>query len=114
MRWGWIFTLPLTLVVVVFAVMNRESVHVELWPWPWDAEAPLFVLVGVAFLLGFAIGGLAVWVSGGANRRRMRELNRVGARNAQELKDLRSAAGTRGDRHADAPQITGPARQGSA
>ena len=93
MRWGWVITLPLTVIVVIFAVMNRETVHVELWPWPWDAETPLFILVGATFLVGFLAGALAMWFSGKSGRRRFRELSQSSARNAKDLNNLK-ASGT--------------------
>ncbi len=86
MRWGWILTIPLTVLLVVFAVMNRTPVRVELWPWPWDAEMPLFLLVGTAALVGFAIGALAMWISGTRRRRKLRELDRLAAESARREK----------------------------
>jgi len=114
MRWGWIITLPLTVIVVVFAVMNRASVHVELWPWPWDAEAPLFVLIGVTFILGFLVGAIAMWVSGGRHRRMIRELSQANVRNSRELKELRSSNAHASEPSGDTRRISGPVGQGSA
>jgi uncharacterized integral membrane protein len=109
MRWTWLFTLPLTVLLVIFAVMNRESVHVELWPWPWDAELPLFLLVGASALAGFLIGAAAMWFSGSNRRRKLRELSRESAGNAKELKELRQASGKSAGQPGDAPRLPGPA-----
>ena len=109
MRWGWVITLPLTVIVVIFAVMNREMVHVELWPWPWDAETPLFILVGATFLIGFLAGALAMWASGKSGRRKLREISQANARKAKELNDLKANARPAAEIHQGPARISGPA-----
>jgi len=109
MRWGWVVTLPLTVIVVIFAVMNRATVHVELWPWPWDAETPLFILVGATFLVGFLAGALAMWFSGKSGRRRFREIRQANARNAKELNSLKANVPHAAESHQGPARLGGPA-----
>ncbi len=68
-------TLPLTLVVVVFAVANRNTfVAIDLFPFDVaDYPVPLLALVLACLLFGFLCGGVVMWLSAGKTRRRARE-----------------------------------------
>lgn len=68
----WLLTLPLTLIVVSFAVTNLGGVEIGLWPLPWRIELPAFLLALGAFVLGFLAGGLVMWWSGRAARKAVR------------------------------------------
>ena len=65
--------LPLAAIVVIFAIHNRHTVAVDLWPLTMEASPPLFVLVLCTFLVGFLIGGVVAWLSGGRSRGRARK-----------------------------------------
>jgi uncharacterized integral membrane protein len=69
----WIVTLPVALVVVLFAVSNREGVTVTLWPLPVRLEAPLYLVVLLALVAGFLVGELIAWINAGRARRLARE-----------------------------------------
>lgn len=74
-RLAWIVTLPLTLVVVIFAVANRNT-YVELDLFPFDLNGypvPLLLLVLACLLFGFLCGIVVMWLSAGKARRRARE-----------------------------------------
>ena len=65
-------TLPVALVIVVFAVANRQVVTVDLWPFELSLTPPLFALVLGAMLIGFLAGMFVMWVSAGKTRDRAR------------------------------------------
>ena len=67
-----LITLPLLLIVVLFAVLNRKLVPVNFWPFPIAVEVPLSAVAFGAFFLGAVCGGLAVWLGGVRKRRRER------------------------------------------
>jgi uncharacterized integral membrane protein len=69
----WLVTAPLALVVVVFAVSNRDAVTVTFWPLPVRLDAPLYLVVLVALLAGFLFGELVAWINGARARRAARE-----------------------------------------
>jgi uncharacterized integral membrane protein len=69
----WLVTAPLALVLVVFAVSNRETVSVTFWPTPFEIDAPLYLVALVALLIGFLLGELTAWINGGKKRREARE-----------------------------------------
>lgn len=86
---SWIVTIPVTLVVVVFALANRHEAMLRFWPFPWSAELPIYVIVLCCLLLGFLLGAALAWFSGGPRRRRARqtaERARELARQVAELK----------------------------
>ena len=56
-------TIPLALVVVSFAVSNRDSVGLRLWPLPQELMLPTFVAVLVPLVAGILLGGLIAWLS---------------------------------------------------
>ena len=86
---------PLAVVIVAFAVANRQIVTVSFDPFSPERPAasvtlPLFALVIVLLILGVLIGGIAAWLRQGKWRRTARRLEREVARAARR------------DRHAQA------------
>jgi uncharacterized integral membrane protein len=79
--------IPLALILVVFAVANRQAVTVSFDPFDavqpaYAATMPLFVLIIVLLILGALIGGAAAWLRQGRWRRTARRLDR-------DVRDLR-------------------------
>jgi uncharacterized integral membrane protein len=79
-----IVLVPLALVIVAFAVANRETVTVSFDPFSGNdpvatVSLPLFALVILLVIIGVVIGGLASWLRQGkwrgAARRFERELH---------------------------------------
>ena len=71
--------LPLTLLIVLFAVANRAPVTLSLDPFGGDppifaVAVPVFLLVLTAVIAGVVVGGLAAWSSQRKWRRRARRL----------------------------------------
>lgn len=58
---SWIITIPLALVLISFAVSNRQEVVLRLWPLPFELQMPLFLAVLGALVLGFVAGGFVAW-----------------------------------------------------
>ena len=90
-RLSWIWTLPLMVVAVIFAIANREAVKLDLWPLEISIQAPLFILVLGSVAVGLFAGGVAVWFSGGHTRRQARAARRQVAELERELANLRHA-----------------------
>jgi uncharacterized integral membrane protein len=72
---------PLAIVIIAFAVANRQAVTLSLDPFSADAPAaaltlPLFALVIVLLILGVVIGGVAAWLRHSKWRRVARRLER--------------------------------------
>ena len=71
---------PLAIVIVAFAVANRQSVTVSFDPFSsaspaYAATVPLFVLIFALLILGVLVGGVAAWIRQGKWRRTARRLD---------------------------------------
>jgi uncharacterized integral membrane protein len=71
---SWFVTLPVTLMVVIFAVSNRTPVEIDLFPFPWRPVLPAYLLVLGSMFIGFLIGAMSAWLAGASQRRRARRL----------------------------------------
>lgn len=64
------------LLLILFAISNRETVAVELWPFPYQLSLSLYAVILLAVLVGFIAGVVALWLVGGGKRRELRRLRR--------------------------------------
>ena len=83
-----VILIPLAIVIVAFAVANRQIVTVSLDPFSSEHPAtslnlPLFVLVIGLLIAGVVIGGAASWLRHGHLRRTARRFER-------DIRELRS------------------------
>ncbi len=72
---------PLAIIIIAFAVANRQNVTVSLDPFNPDVPAasltePLFVVLLGVLILGVIIGGIASWLRQARWRRNARRLER--------------------------------------
>ena len=89
---------PLAIIIIAFAVANRQAVTVSLDPFSTDAPAasltlPLFALVIVLLILGVVIGGIAAWLRHSKWRRTARRLEREIAALHGKLDALKGTSG---------------------
>ena len=75
-RVSWILTVPLAVVIVVFATANRHSVVVDLWPLEFSVDLPLFILILGCLFVGLIAGGAITWLSAARSRLRSRKAAR--------------------------------------
>jgi uncharacterized integral membrane protein len=73
----WLVLVPLAIVILMFAVANREIVTVSFDPFSSTRPAasvsvPLFVLIFSLVILGVIIGGIAAWLGQSGYRRAAR------------------------------------------
>jgi uncharacterized integral membrane protein len=76
-----IILVPLAIVIMAFAVANRQNVTVSLDPFNPDVPAasltrPLFVVILAVLIFGVIIGGIAAWLRQSQWRRTARRLER--------------------------------------
>ena len=88
-RLSFIVTLPITLVILVFALSNREAVGLTIWPFDVAIDLPIYLLVLGSLLLGFLLGGFITWLTGRRVRRQARRLQQETRRQAAEIADLK-------------------------
>ena len=65
----WLVTVPLTIVLIDFAIWNGGTTTLSFWPLPFTVETRVFLVVLVPLVIGFFLGELSAWISG-RNRRR--------------------------------------------
>lgn len=86
----FIIVVPLALIIIAFAVANRQIVTVSFDPFSTDNPAysstlPLFLLIFVLVIFGVIVGGTAAWLRQSKWRRIARKLD---AENRQLLQEL--------------------------
>lgn len=80
-RLRFLLTIPLTAVIVLFAVFNRQDVDLVLWPFSTVVRLPVFLLALGTAGIGLVIGAFLLWIPllrwrhrANANQRRIAEL----------------------------------------
>jgi uncharacterized integral membrane protein len=103
-----IILVPLAVVIIAFAVANRQSVTVSFDPFSTNEPAasvalPLFALIILTLIVGVLIGGLASWLRQGRWRGAARRFER-------DLKELRGKLAALEDRPASPKDADPPPR----
>jgi uncharacterized integral membrane protein len=93
-----IILVPLAIIIIAFAVANRQIVTVSLDPFSAEHPAasltlPLFALVIVLLIIGVLIGGIAAWLRQSKWRRTARRLEREIVDLHLEMEALKRTAG---------------------
>ena len=84
-----IIGLPVAILVVAFAMVNRATVSVNLWPLDYSIETPIVALVLISASAGLALGGIVSWISAVGRRRQVRAVTRDLATARSEAARLR-------------------------
>lgn len=92
-----IIVVPLAILIVAFAVANRQVVTVSFDPFSvsdpaYAAKLPLFVLIFALVILGVIVGGVATWLRQASWRRIARSLDADVRTLHQELEAKRRRA----------------------
>lgn len=85
---NWIVILLVTILLVCFALANRNTVSLGLWPLVERLELRLFIPVMVAGLVGFLAGGFVAWSAQSRWRRLARERGRRNESLAEQVRRL--------------------------
>ncbi len=93
-----VILIPLVIVIVTFAVANRQTVTVSFDPFDsthpaYAASMPLFVLIFVLVVFGVIVGGAAAWLRQGHWRRAARNLDSEARELRRELNEIRERFG---------------------
>jgi uncharacterized integral membrane protein len=85
---------PLAVVIIVFAVANRQSVTVSFDPFSstspaYAATLPLFVVIFTVLIVGVLVGGIAAWIGQAKWRRLARKSDADVRVLQQELETIR-------------------------
>ena len=74
----WLILTPVAVLIVTFAIVNRQVVPVVLDPLGLDMpglrfETPLFFVMFACAMVGVVAGGVATWFAQGRHRRALRD-----------------------------------------
>ena len=94
-----IIVVPLVVIIVAFAVANRQAVTVSFDPLSATSPAyvmtlPLFAVIFIVLIFGVLIGGFAAWLRQGKWRRMARKLDAEFHTLHDEISMLRHRADT--------------------
>ena len=96
---NWIVGVPIAIMVVAFAIANRQRVVVSLDPFSSDPyaaiNAPLWAVCFGGIFLGLIAGWIAAWLSHGKWRRATREARLELLRSQQEHEQLKREMASR-------------------
>ena len=89
-----LIVVPLAVIIIAFAVANRQSVTVSFDPFSATTPAyvmtlPLFALIFALLILGVLVGGIAAWIGQTKWRRTARKLDGEVRALHQELDAIR-------------------------
>jgi uncharacterized integral membrane protein len=112
-----IIVVPLAVLVIAFAVANRQMATVSFDPFSstapaYAAQLPLFVVIFVAVIVGVIVGGAAAWLRQGGWRRTARALDSDVRLLHQELEAMRRRTDAQQSRREEVRG--GPAREFSS
>jgi uncharacterized integral membrane protein len=101
-----IIYIPLAFVLVLFAMSNRDIVHLGLWPFDFSLDLPLSIALLLTFAIAFVLGALLLWFSVIAARLRVRRAKHEVAMLESQVADLKArleAAGPHAPAEIEAP-----------
>jgi hypothetical protein len=87
---SWLFSLPLMLGAICFAVGNREPTIITLWPFGIAYGLPIYLLALVPLGCGLLCGGLMQWVGSLRHRVAAQRLGKEVAKLKGENAELRA------------------------
>jgi uncharacterized integral membrane protein len=101
-----VIVVPLAVLIVAFAVANRQVVTLSFDPFSsadpaYAAKLPLFVLIFALVILGVIVGGVATWLRQASWRRTARALDADVRMLHQELEAMRRRAAEEAARQED-------------
>ena len=86
---SFLVLVPLGLVLVTFAVVNRHMVPVDLWPLPVSMQLPFAVAMMFIFVIGVLWGGMVSWMNALNSRRLARKSKRRASQLEIQLRQLK-------------------------
>lgn len=94
-----LIVVPLAVIIIAFAVANRQMVTVSFDPTSstnpaYAATVPLFMLIFIVIIVGVVIGGVAAWLRQSPWRRTARKLDADVRALHDELEAIRRRFGT--------------------
>jgi len=74
---AWLFTFPMIIGGIAFAVYNNDPVPVTVNPFQGPVDMPVYIPVLTAIAFGFLFGAVMTWASMGSLRKELRDQKRL-------------------------------------
>ena len=91
-----LIALPFLVVLIWFALSNRQPVTLSLWGTGLELTAPAAVAILVSMAGAFLLGALIVWIPALGARRRARRFERTARELEAQVAALKESAATSG------------------
>lgn len=85
-----LISLPILLLLVLFALSNTAPVQIGIWPTGVSLHAPLSLVVLGGMAIAFLLGGVLVWFAEVGQRRRARRAERTIRMLEQQVQELKA------------------------
>ena len=82
-----LLTLPVLLILVLFALSNTGPVQLGFWPTDWSVELPVAVAILGASAVAFIVGALLVWFGEQGRRKQHRRARALVERLEAQLRE---------------------------
>lgn len=82
--------IAVTLVLLLFAIVNREFIDISLFPLPYALSLPKFLLAIICFGAGLLVGGIVAGMKHGRAKRTYKQEHKRVAALENEVKSLHS------------------------
>src|ERR1700734_1769109 len=89
-----VIAIPLLLLLVLFTLSNTTPIRLSLWPTDYSLQSPLSLAILAAMGVAFLVGGLLVWFSTLAQRRRANRAEHAVRLLEAQVDELRSRLGS--------------------
>ena len=89
---SWLVGGPLAVIILVFALCNRQSVSLSLWPFDDSIGLPVYLVVLLPLLIGLVAGASMAGLSAFKHRRNARRQAKRVADLERQLDALRSSS----------------------
>jgi uncharacterized integral membrane protein len=109
-----VIVIPLAIVIIAFAVANRQGVTVSFDPFNSANPAasvtlPLFIIIFILVILGVVVGGIAAWLRQSSWRRAARRLDGE----VRQLREETARLNAMLNAQTESPRESGPAPSGT-
>jgi len=84
-----IISVLILIAALVFSILNRGNVSVDLWPLTRSFEIPLFLIAIVPLIVGYSIGRINGWLRSSSYKKKMKHSSKELEELHEKIKELK-------------------------